>query len=360
MMQKYHEIYRKLQIFLNQLESELDKNTKVAKLRKQAGNLDPIFERHFYKILEVIVLIIFICLLFYGFFWKAPRDFPEHVLVTIEKGESLSLIAENFEKEGVISSSLWLKLFTVLKGGGKNVIAGDYYFPKPVNIFSISKMITEGKFGLSPVKIVIPEGLNSMEIAEVFAENLPIFDKKEFIKEARDYEGFLFPDTYFFTPTSKPEVFVAIMVENFVRKVQSLQEDMEKFGKPIDEVITMASIVEDEARTIQNRRIIAGILWKRLRLEMPLQADVTFKYYNGKTTFDLTDADLEDKDNPYNTYANEGLPPTPISNPGLDSIRATIAPTNTEYLYFLSDKQGNMHYAADFEGHKANREAYLR
>ena len=93
---------------------------------------------------------------------------------------------------------------------------------------------------------------------------------------------------------------------------------------------------------------------------MPLQADVTFKYYNGKTTFDLTDEDLADADNPYNTYANLGLPPTPISNPGLDSIRATIAPTNTDYLFFLSDRNGDMHYAKNFEGHKANRELYLR
>ncbi len=120
----------------------------------------------------------------------------------------------------------------------------------------------------------------------------------------------------------------------------------------------MASILEDEANTLEDKRIIAGILWKRLKLKMPLQVDSTLRYTTGKSSGELTKADLS-ANNPYNTYVNKGLPPTPISNPGLDSIRAAITPTNTSYLYFLSDKNGNMHYAETFEEHKQNRINYL-
>ena len=120
----------------------------------------------------------------------------------------------------------------------------------------------------------------------------------------------------------------------------------------------MASILEGEARRMETRKIIAGILWTRLEIDMPLQVDATFRYINGKGTFDLTKADLEE-DNPYNTYINKGLPPTPISSPGIDAISAALNPIKTNYIYFLSDNDGNMYYAVDFEGHKKNRVLYL-
>ena len=121
----------------------------------------------------------------------------------------------------------------------------------------------------------------------------------------------------------------------------------------------MASIIEKEARTMETRQIIAGILWKRLELGMPLQVDVSFKYINGKTTKNLTLADLK-IDSPYNSYLYKGLPPTPISNPGLDAIKAAISPTKTDYLYFLSDRKGLMHYAKTYQQHLQNKELYLR
>ena len=128
----------------------------------------------------------------------------------------------------------------------------------------------------------------------------------------------------------------------------------------MNEVIIMASIIEDEANgTLESKRIVSGILWKRLRLEMPLQVDAPFQYYNGKNSYTLTKEDLKE-DHEYNTYTNKGLPPTAITNPGIDSIRAAITPTKTDYLYFLSDKKGNMYYAKNFEEHKINRELYLR
>jgi len=120
----------------------------------------------------------------------------------------------------------------------------------------------------------------------------------------------------------------------------------------------MASIIEAEARTTESRRIISGILWKRISLGMPLQVDSTFVYINGKNTYELTSDDLK-IDSPYNTYVYKGLPPTPIGNPGLDAILAALYPKTSKYLYFLSSKSGDMYYATTFEQHKRNKELYL-
>ena len=121
----------------------------------------------------------------------------------------------------------------------------------------------------------------------------------------------------------------------------------------------MASLLEEEARQTPTRRTVAGILWKRLDLGMPLQVDATLRYLLGKSSHELTREDLE-YDSPYNTYKDAGLPPGPISNPGLDAILAALRPVETAYLYFLTDSEGNIHYARTFEEHVANKAMYLR
>jgi UPF0755 protein len=149
------------------------------------------------------------------------------------------------------------------------------------------------------------------------------------------------------------------MRENFARQTQDYQEDILKSKKSLNDIVIMASIIEEEANgSLESKRIVSGILWKRLSLKMPLQVDAPFTYYNGKNSYTLTKEDLA-QDSPYNTYINKGLPPTAIANPGIDSIRAAIAPTQTDYLYFLSDKKGNMYYAKTFAEHKQNKELYL-
>jgi UPF0755 protein len=159
-------------------------------------------------------------------------------------------------------------------------------------------------------------------------------------------------------PNSHANDVILMMRETFARKFQEYEEDFLKSGKTLEEIVTVASIVEGEGRGLESKRIIAGIIWNRLRKKMPLQVDAPFEYYNGKNSYTLTKDDLKE-DHPYNTYVNKGLPPTAINNPGIDSIRAAIAPTNTNYLYWLSDRSGNTYYAKDFEGHQANREAHL-
>lgn len=318
-------------------------------------------DNHFPRVISAVFLLLILFATLYVFSWRSPRPFPVQALVTIERGESLSQIADAFKQKRVIRSSFWLKTFIVLWGGEKRVIAGDYYFPSATNVFRVATMLHKGEFGLIAKKITIPEGISSFEIAKILEKELPAFEAKDFVNEVIDnnYEGYLFPDTYFLNPNTKAGDVILMMRENFARKIKPYEADILKFKKPLNDIIIMASIIEDEASgTLESKRIVSGILWKRLRLEMPLQVDAPFQYYNGKNSYTLTKADLAEN-HPYNTYKNKGLPPSAIANPGLDSIRAAITPTSSSYLYFLSDKKGNLYYAKDFAGHKQNRELYL-
>jgi UPF0755 protein len=149
------------------------------------------------------------------------------------------------------------------------------------------------------------------------------------------------------------------MNNNFNEKIQTVSAQIAVFGKSQSDVIKMASILEDEAQTNTDQKIIAGILWKRIALGIPLEVDSSFRYILATTTQNLTPADLQ-VDSPYNSYMHAGLPPTPISNPGLASIIDAITPTATPYLYFLSDGEGNMHYAATLAQQDANEAKYLQ
>lgn len=337
-------------------------NPTVMRFRLKLFGFHPFLSQHFFKIILFVIVFFSFYISFYLFVFGAPISFPDHTLITIDKGTGLSQTSHILEKNKIIKSSIWFKILVFLSGGQNKIIAGDYYFGDRTSMFEVMRKIRSGDFGLIANRITIPEGSSSAEIADILANELFNFNKEDFIKIVEDngYEGTLFPDTYFFTPNTKIDDIIFTMRENFVRQIKRYEEDIIKSGKNIDDIIKMASIVEKEANhKIETKRIVAGILWKRIKLNMPLQVDAPFRYYNGKHSYTLTKDDLKEE-HPYNTYTSKGLPPTAISNPGIDSVRATIAPTNTEYLFFMSDKSGNVYYAKDFNGHQRNRERYLR
>lgn len=285
-----------------------------------------------------------------------PKGHNELSVVEIKEGDNLSNIAEKLHTEGIIRSPFWFRAFVILLEGEHQIPAGEYYFDKSEPVYSVARKVSEGSYGMEPLKITIIEGWNLERIADHLEKELPMFDKDVFFAEAN--EGYLAPDTYNFFPSSSTEDVVKKMENNFEDRMDKIQEDME-MERPLDEIIIMASILEAEANTKESKRKIADILWRRLEDGMPLQVDAAFKYVNNKTTYDLTLEDLEIED-PYNTYRFSGLPPTPITNPSEESIRAAIDPIENEYWYFLSDLAGNMYYAEDFDGHQYNRENYLR
>src|SRR5262249_16200081 len=154
----------------------------------------------------------------------------------------------------------------------------------------------------------------------------------EFVAIASSSEGYLFPDTYNFSPGSDTRSVLKALTDNFNRKLNPLEPAIATSTHSLGDIITMASLVEKEARTTENRKLVAGVLWNRLAKGMPLQVDAVFGYIKNRDTYSPSLDDLK-IESPYNTYLHKGLPPTPIDNPGLDSITAALYPTKSNYLY---------------------------
>lgn len=290
-----------------------------------------------------------------------PADFPERRIITIENGASLASIAAKFKEEGVIRSAGLFKTLVIAFGGDKAVLAGDYLFEKPQNVFVVAEKMATGDFGVEKVSITLSEGLSAAEMADILDEKLPEFNKEEFLFMTKDLEGYLFPDTYLLFPsTGAPDV-VKMLKETFDKKVRSaLEKEIDDSDKTFGEIMTMASIIQDEAHDgYVEKQTISGILWKRIDKGMRLQVDATLRYVNGKSSKQMTLSDLQ-FDHEYNTYTREGLPPTPIGNPGIDAIRAALHPIPSEYFFYLHDASGQVHYATTFEEHKKNINVYLK
>lgn len=296
--------------------------------------------------------------IFYAILWRAPSTFPIGTLVSAKQGTSISEVADLLFRKGAIRSPFWFKVWTTLLGGRAGLKAGDYYLSEPSSVISLASRFADGREGFETVLVTIPEGLSNREVASLFSKRLTGFDSTRFLELARGKEGYLFPDTYRFFPSTDESSLITEMTKNFEKKIFLLKLELASFGKPLREVVIMASLVEGEARTTETRRQIAGILWKRLTLGMPLQVDAVFPYILGKNTYEVTAEDLR-FDSPYNTYRAAGLPPGPINNPSLDAIKATLTPLDSEYLYYLTDDEGVMRYAATHAEHLKNRAKYL-
>jgi UPF0755 protein len=300
--------------------------------------------------LAVIILI--------GIFIIPPYNFPSGISVDIKDGLTLSQTAELLAKENLIKSQALFKTMIFLIGGERAVRSGEYFFAKPANAGNLAYRIARGNFGFEAVKITFPEGSTLAEISSISGKKLSKFNSEEFAILTHGKEGFLFPDTYVFYTNTKTTDVIKALDENFKNKTAEIRRSAEKLGKDFRDIVIMASIIEEEARTAEDRRLISGILWKRIKIGMPLQVDAPFIYSTGKNTYQLTLKDLKTA-SPYNTYQNRGLPAGPISNPGLDSLDAALYPKDSPYLFYLSGKDGTVYYGKDFAEHKKNKELYL-
>jgi UPF0755 protein len=316
------------------------------------------FEKNKEILTKILLALLFVFVIFYLIFWIAPREFPSNSIISIEKGLSLNQITEHLKKENVIKSPFWFKTFVYLTGNQKDIDSGEYFFNRKENIFTILSRTIKGQYGINSTIITIPEGTTVAEMAEKLKEKFGDFESETFINLATRKEGFLFPDTYKFLPNVGPREVIGVMEDNFQVKIKELENEIQESGKSLKDIIIMASLLEEEARKQETREIISGILWKRLELGIPLQVDAVFLYINGKNTYQLNLEDLK-IDSPYNTYLYKGLPIGPISNPGLSSMKAALRPKDSSYLFYLSDRDGNMYYAKDFEEHKRNKRLYL-
>jgi UPF0755 protein len=292
-----------------------------------------------------------------GILLTPPHDSPRNFQFSIEKGESVSDVANKLAEANLIRSTDVFKILVSIFDHDKQIVSGTYVFSKPAWVIKIIDRIAWGEFGIGVVEVTLTEGMTRKEMAEEIAKNISGFNKEEFLQKTEGKEGYLFPDTYKFFTIAKPEEVIKVLDDNFDSKIKSIEEEIKKSPYTLEQIITMASIVEKEA-TEDSRTEVANILWKRYGLDMALQVDAPFVYVLGKGTFELTKDDLK-TDSPFNTYVNLGLTPTPISNPGLDSIKASANPKSTRNFYFLTGADGKMYYAQNFEQHKRNRELYL-
>ena len=292
-------------------------------------------------------IVFFVLAGFSGYFFlSAPKDFPSGETIVIEKGTGLAEISGKLKKEGFIKNKYAFALYARVFNKSKKIKYGKYLFNEPVSIFSLLSRFTKGEFGFKPVKVTVAEGLTAKKISELFGD-FENFDKEEFLEKTVNMEGYLFPDTYLFLPFAETEQIIGTMTDNFKKKAGDVGKD----------IVIMASLIEKEVPDSDDRKIVSGILWKRLELGMALQVDAVFPYITGKQKVLLEDLKI---DSPYNTYLNKGLPPGPISNPGLDAIDAARNPKESPYLYYLSGKDSKTHFAKTFSEHLRNKEKYLK
>ncbi len=296
--------------------------------------------------------------LFYFLFISSPLYFPTGAYVNIPEGSSLSASAEILKERGVVRSAFLFKLSAYILKSNHRIVAGEYFFPTRISVIGAAWRLGRGDYEIEPARVFVPEGATMADIAVLLAKNIPDFDLASFERQARGKEGYLFPDTYFFMPGQGTEAILGIFANNFNKNIAKIQKQIDAFGQPLSDVIVMASLLEREAPETYDRRVIAGILWKRIKIGMPLQVDAVFPYIIGKNSYTLTRSDLK-TDSPYNTYTNKGLPPGAIANPGLDAILAAVTPIKTNYLYYLSDRSGAIHYSSTYDQHLVAKNRYI-
>ncbi len=322
--------------------------------------------------LVLLPLLVFISF----YFWWSSSSKPVSLdqtkkKIVVTKGLTLDKIAQKLEEEGLIRSATAFKFYIQFKGLSKNIKAGEYTLSPAEDLYKIAEKLLKGP---DLIWITLPEGLRIEEVAIKLAKELEVEDPQnfysEFLKASSGKEGYLFPDTYLFSKETHPADAVSLLYNTFKRKISPFEEDIQKKGLKLNEVVTLASIIERETRTEDERPVVAGILLKRLKAGWPLQADATVQYVLGSRNceekpFDckwwpsVTKSDL-DVESKFNTYKNKGLPPSPIANPGILSIKAVIYPEETPYWFYLHDKNGRIYYATSLEDHQKNIDLYLR
>ena len=277
------------------------------------------------RLLQALFILVVVSI-FYNLTYTAPQDFPSDKIITLKKGSSLSELSYELKRSRVIRSPLWFRVAAITFGGETSIQAGDYYLKEPEGGLSLAWRMVHGNHNLTVVKLTIPEGFTNEEIANLFDERFVFFNKDIFLAKAE--EGYMFPDTYFIPINATVDTVIELFKNNFALRTKDLQLNRE--------AIIMASIIEAEVKTEEDKVLISGILWKRLKIGMALQVDPAPE-----------------------TYKTPGLPAKPINNPGLVSIKAALNPQTSPYLYFMSGRDGKTYYAKTIEEHLANVKKYL-
>ena len=330
---------------------------------------------------KIIIILITFAALLGGIFYFRYRVYYSHGSYKqdkefeITKGEGNSQIATNLKKEGLISGDWYFYYYIHTHGLLNKFLPGKYQINGNMSIPEIALRLTQEESILPGyAKITFPEGWDSKKMAERLSANgLPgenflrivqsppksLSGDFEYLKNVKSLEGYLFPDTYFFAKDIKAEGVAQKMLDNFDQKLNAeMREVIKNQGKSISDIIALASIVEKEVNNDEDRQIVSGIFWQRIKNGQALQSCATLAFILGenKKQYSIVDTQIV---SPYNTYQNIGLPPGPISNPGLSAIQAAIYPKKSEFNYFLSEPAtGQTVFSKTLEEHNANKFKY--
>ncbi|RJR16889.1 MAG: endolytic transglycosylase MltG [Desulfobacteraceae bacterium] len=291
----------------------------------------------------------------------SPKDKVQNYKVfEVREGAPFGRIADDLQKEGLIPSSTGLRLWAIYKGYSGKVKAGEYRLSPSMSPWDILEVLRKGEVALHDV--TIPEGFNLRQIADVLARQ-GIVAREEFLRIAQDpmvafeygisaggLEGFLFPDTYRFARAIPARTVIHAMVSRFMEMIAPYRGKQHPMGLSMEELVTLASIVEKETAKAEEKPTVASVFLNRLKKKMPLASDPTVIYAIDDFDGNLTRRDLANP-SPYNTYRQKGLPPGPIASPGIESIKAVIYPPETEYLFFVSRNDGTHVFSKTYEEH---------
>jgi len=318
-------------------------------------------------------------------FIKYKRDITEPVdkndntavSVQIKAGSNLGEIAETLEDKGLIKNKLSFEMYTKFNNLETKLPSGRFILTKSLTVPKIIEKMNDPT--QREVALTIQEGLRAKDIDEKLTKQ-GLITKGEFLKALKDFngwqyynfidkneqqklktplEGYIYPDTYFLDSNDfEPKDLIYLALDNFEKKWNTLDKTNSKLDKyTTEEIVTMASIIENEVFGEQDRKTVAGILWKRLENGWPIGADATLLYITKDRTITSTDLAI---DSPYNTRKKQGLPPGPISSPSIEAIKSTLHPTESEYWFYLTTLDtGKVIYSKTNEEHNSNKQKYL-
>ncbi len=355
----------------------------------------------FRRALLIVFSSALLALLVAAYYVRAALRFPDtaagdasvEAKIVVEKGIALGEIARRLAARDIIVHPSWFRIYANERGLAQKIRAGHYAFSAAMTPRQILEKLVEG-VPVEEISVTIPEGKNIIQIAELFNES-GITSKDDIIKLARDpafakqqkvpgitLEGYLFPDTYRFQPGTPASRVLAAMVKRQKAVIEQVKAENPKgveniktlFGFGDRELVLMASLVEKETGRAEERPRIAAVFYNRLRLPtfvphrletdptiiygctVPLEKSEACKKFEGR----IRRIHLEDKDNAYNTYTHEGLPPGPISNPGRAALEAVVKPEDTAYLFFVSKNDGTHYFSKNKTEHEAAVDKYQR
>lgn len=329
----------------------------------------------------LIILVILIGFFWYSYTLNTPvvnnDQIKQSVIFVIEPGWGSTKISQELEKAGLVRNALVFQFYVWTKGIKSRLQDGKYFLAQNFNIPQIAQILSRGAGITKEVTLTFIEGWNNRDYAKYLSDqgiansqdffNLiqkkaDWWDNYDFLvvkPKNLDLEGYLFPDTYRFYRDASIRDIIRKMLDNFGNKLTpELRQEISRQDKSINDIITLASILEKEVSTDSDRKLAADIFYKRLQKGMPLQADSTINYVSGKSAAQASAEDLK-IDSPYNTYRYKGLPPGPICNPGMSAISAAIYPTKNDYWYFLTTPDGKVIYSKTHDEHAAAKAKYL-